>query len=67
MLYLLKVDALIAALVFGAAGSLIAAQFVIEQAKGLLQARRFFASSFAISRSVSRDIGGEPVFRHRFQ
>jgi hypothetical protein len=67
VLYLLKVDALIVASVFGAAGFLIAALFVIEQVQGLLEAHRFFARSFAISRSFSRNVGREPAFRHRFQ
>jgi len=67
VLYLLKVDALIAASVFTAAGFVIAALFAFEQAKALFAARRFFASSFAISRSVSRNAGREPAFRHRFQ
>ena len=67
MLYLLKVDALIAASVFTAAGFVIAALFLFEQARALFEARRFFASSFAISRSISRNVGREPVYRHRFQ
>ena len=67
MLCLLKVDALIVGSVFGAAGFLIAALFIFEQAKGLLEARRFFASSVAISRTFSRNASREPAFRPRFQ
>jgi hypothetical protein len=67
MLYLLKVDALIAASVFGAAAFLIAAVFVFEQAKGVLEARRFFARSFVISRSVSRNVPRDQAASHRFQ
>jgi hypothetical protein len=68
MWYLLKIDMLMAVLVFGAAGIAIAGLFIVEEAKALVAARhriyqrlwaladqpRFFANPLAISRSVSR-------------
>lgn len=67
MLYQLREDALIAGSVLGVAGFVIAGLFVIEQAKALFAARRFFARSFAISRDRSRNSGREPAFSPRFQ
>ena len=68
MLYLLKVDALIAVFVFAGAGLLILALLALEEAKAYAAARhriykrvstlitqtQFFASPIAISRSLSR-------------
>jgi len=55
MLYQLKVDALIVVSIFGAVGLVIAALFVFEQVKGLLEAHRFFANPVTISRMLSRN------------
>ena len=67
MFYLLREDALIAGSILGVEALVIAALFAIEQAKALFEARRFFARSFAISRSRSRNSGREPEFLPRFQ
>ena len=81
MLYWLEVDALVAALIFGAAGFMILSFFVFEQARALAAARhriygrlanlttrpQFFANSLAISRSVSRTERRDHVPAHRFQ
>ena len=74
MLYLVKVDVLIAAFVFGGAGLVILALFAWEEAKAYAQVRQsiqkritsfitkpeFFATSLAISRSFSRSDGRRP-------
>ena len=81
MLYLLEVDVLVAALIFGVAGFMIFAFFVFEQARALVAARyriydrlaslttqpQFFANPLAISRNVSRTERGDSVPAHRFQ
>jgi hypothetical protein len=81
MLYLLEVDVLVAALIFGAAGFMILTFFVLEQARALVAARhriydrlaslttqpQFFANPLAISRSVSRTERRDNVPAHRFQ
>ena len=81
MWYLLKVDALIAAFVFGFAGLLIAALFVYQEAKAYAAARhriyqrlatlisqpQVFANSFAISRAFSRSHGREHVGSPKYQ
>jgi hypothetical protein len=68
MMYQLKVDLLIAGMIFGAAGTVIAFLFIYQQARELVAARHrvyqrlsaftsqpeFFANSFAISRSATR-------------
>ena len=51
MWYLLKVDALVAAVVFAPAGLIILALFAWQETKS---AARYFANLFAISRPVSR-------------
>jgi hypothetical protein len=79
--YLLKVDALIALLVFIPAGLFILALFAWQEAKALAAARhrifqrvltfttdpRFFANPFAISRSVSRAKNSARLGSARFQ
>jgi hypothetical protein len=65
--YLLREDALIAGSILGVEAVVLAGLFVIERAKALIEARRFFAKSFAISRSRSRNSGREPAFIPRFQ
>jgi len=81
MLYLLEVDVLVAALIFGAAGFVILAFYVFEQLRALTAARyriyeriasfttqpQFFANPLAISRSVSRIARRDEVAAHRFQ
>ena len=81
MWYLLKVDALIAAFVFGFAGLLIAILFVYQEAKAYVTARhriyqrlatlisqpQVFANSFAISRSFSRSHGRGDVASPKYQ
>ena len=81
MWYLLKVDALVAAFVFGFAGLLIAILFVYEEAKAYAAARhriyqrlatlisqpQVFANSLAISRSFSRSHGREHVASPKYQ
>jgi len=54
VLYLLKVDALVAGSVFAGAGMLILLLYVWEQAKALVAARHLFANRFANSRTISR-------------
>jgi hypothetical protein len=54
VLYLLKVDALVAGSVFAAAGMLILLLFVWEQAKALVTTRHLFASQITNSRTISR-------------
>jgi hypothetical protein len=65
--YLLKVDLLMATLVFAGAGVVIAGLFVWEQAKAVVAAHRFFATRFAISRSLSRISPTVRVFSHKSQ
>ena len=81
MVYLLEVDILVAALIFGAAGLMILTFFVLEQMRALAAARyrvynrvaslttqsQFFASPLAISRRVSRTEDHDGVPAHRFQ
>lgn len=81
MLYLLKVDALIALFVFVPAGLFILTLFVWQEAKAFAAARhrifqrlrtlttepRFFANPLAISRSVSRAKRGDDLGSARFQ
>ena len=67
MLYLLKIDALIAASVFGATGVVIVAFFVFEQTKALLEAHRFFANPVAISRRVRETPVVKPALPRRFE
>jgi len=81
MWYLLKVDALIGAFMFFAAGLLILAMFAWQEAKAYAAARyriykrlttlvaqpHFFANSFAISRSISRFGGREHAASHKIQ
>jgi len=65
--YLLKVDLLMAALVFAGAGVVIAGLFVWEQAKAIVAAHRFFAIRFAISRNLSRISPTVRAFSHKSQ
>jgi len=81
MWYLLKVDALIGAFVFSAAGLLILTMFAWQEAKAYAAARHriyrrlatlitqphFFANSVAISRSISRFDGREHAAPHKIQ
>jgi len=81
MWYLLKVDALVAAFVFGFAGLLIAILFVYQEARAFVAARhriyqRFatlisqpqvFANSLAISRSFSRSHGRDHAASPKYQ
>jgi hypothetical protein len=81
MLYLLKVDVLIAAFVFAGAGLIILALIAWQEAKAYAAARhtiqkrisslitqpQFFASSFAISRSFSRPDERSQHAPHRTQ
>jgi hypothetical protein len=67
VLYLLKVDALIAGLVFAGAGVVIAGLYIGEQVKTIVEAHRFFAKRFAISRSLSRISFPVRVIFHRSQ
>jgi hypothetical protein len=71
MWYLLKVDALMAFLVFGPAALLILLLFLWQEAKGLAATLapqvRVFANSFAISRTISRTDHPDPAISHRFQ
>jgi len=81
MWYLLKVDALIGAFVFSGAGLVILAMFAWQEARAYAAARhriyrrlatliaqpQVFANSFAISRSLSRIGGREPVVSHKIQ
>lgn len=67
MLYLLKVDALIAGLVFAGAGVVIAGLFIWEQLKTIVEAHRFFAKRIAISRSLSRISLPVRAISHRSQ
>jgi hypothetical protein len=67
VLYLLKVDALIAGLVFAGAGVVIAGLFIWEQVKTIVEAHRFFAKRFVISRSLSRISLPVRVIPHRSQ
>jgi hypothetical protein len=79
--YQLKVDALVAALVFVPAGMFILALFAWQEAKAFAAARhrifqrvltlttdpRFFANPFAISRTVSRAKSANDLRSARFQ
>jgi hypothetical protein len=81
MWYLLKVDALIGALVFSAAGLFIVAMFVWHEARvsatalhrlynrlaAPLTEPHFFANSFVISRSFSRAGGRSHAGSHKIQ
>ena len=81
MVYLLEVDILVAALIFGAAGLMILTFFVLEQLRTLAAARfriyarlaslmthsQFFANPLAISRGVSRTEDRDGFPAHRFQ
>ena len=81
MWYMLKVDLLIAGIVFSFAGFIILILFACQQAatyaaaqrrilqrlSNLVAEPRFFANSFAISRSFSRSHGREHVASPKFQ
>jgi hypothetical protein len=79
--YLLKVDALAAAVIFTGAGLIILVLFAWQEAKALLAARhriyerlstftklpQLFANPFAISRILSRSERRNRITSHRFQ
>jgi len=79
--YLLKVDALAAAVIFAGAGLVILVLFAWQEAKALVAARhriykrlskfttqpQLFANPLAISRSVSRSEWRDHDSSHRFQ
>ena len=81
MLYLLEVNALLAAFVFAGAGLIIFALFIWEQARALAAARhriyerlstltkqpQLFANPLANSRSVSRSKQRDLITSQRFQ
>jgi len=81
MLYLLEVNALLAAFVFAGAGLIILALFAWQEAKAYAAARhriyqriatlitqpQVFANSFAISRTVSRSIDRDRFGSHKIQ
>ncbi len=81
MWYLLKVDALVAGLVFSIAGLLVLALFVYQEIRAYVAARhriyqrlatllthpQVFANSFAISRSFSRSHSRDHVVSAKYQ
>jgi len=67
MLYLLEVNALAAAFVFGSAGLIILALFAWQEAKAYAAVRQRIANSFAISRSVSRSGDRDRFGWHKIQ